>query len=203
MTRTVFVKADGVARPHKFEGFSGATYGEFKQFVKDQGSDLSFDGNKRIVLKSSGSDLVDDNAKMSDVDNDVIFIMVDKMENGASYDSLTYAELKEQAREIVLKDGDNARAYFGSYHMVPRLALVALLNGYVSAAPQTAVVAETVEDTDEMIKLRAAYGDLLAAMNELGEVLLDSTSEQFGGFSLDDLNADWEAHNEATKKRRG
>ena len=152
-TRTVFVKADGVARPHKIEGFEGSTYGEFKQYVQDEGFDLNFNGNVRVVLKSSQNDLVDDNASMPDIDNEVVFIMVDKSENGSdnNYANKTYNELKACARQFII-DRNDARWHFGQYHMLGRLALINLLTGYnyntTQAAPNVATSPLTVPASD-------------------------------------------------------
>ena len=68
---------------------------------------------------------------------------------------------------------------------------------------------DIVDNTEEMLAVREAFVNvvaanhqLLASMNVLGNLVIGSTDEIFGGYTLDSLNSDWESHREVTRSKR-
>jgi hypothetical protein len=70
MSRTIYIKSDGNARPKKVTDFEGITFGELKAHV----TDVSFE-NANVIIHSTKTTLFDDTSLIP-TDKDVILLVV-------------------------------------------------------------------------------------------------------------------------------
>lgn len=189
--RSIFIKAAGDGNLTEVKNFAGSTFKELQDFVSSEKLDVNLTDNVRCVLRSNGNDLVADEAMIPMTDGEVIFVTVDKMDGGSEY-----SDLKDQAKAIIARDGDAAKAHFGKFHMLGKAKLKKAIKKYNKKNPQTenvevaveeeVVVAEsTVETTEEvseetvdalegtiatspeMEAARAAYADMTDATGKM------------------------------------
>ena len=70
MSRTIYIKSDGNARPKKVTDFEGTTFGELKAHV----TDVNFD-NANVIIHATKTTLFDDTSLIP-TDEDVILLVV-------------------------------------------------------------------------------------------------------------------------------
>lgn len=72
MSRTIYIKSEGNARPKKVTDFEGTTFGELKAHV----TDVNFE-NTNVIIHSTKTTLFDDTSLIP-TDDDVILLVVPK-----------------------------------------------------------------------------------------------------------------------------
>jgi len=210
--RTVYIKVDGNGQPLVIENFEGTTRKELENAIAEAGHSVSFE-NARVVLKSTRTDLVDDNAQIPiDLNEVFIFVVPLQMKGGASY-----AEMKEEIKTIIARDGEPAQQHFGRYHMNNATALRSLLDSYEGAEETTTEA--TVATTEEGQELVAAVAELRSAKETLDiahitvnekidnvlAIIIPEGGEVptvFGGATLEELNEDFNSIRSTTKRAK-
>lgn len=180
-TREVYIKSDGNSAPLKVM-FEGQTFGELKAATQGQ---VSWD-NSVVRVKGSKVDLVDAGAFIPAEGPVMIFVVPQEQKGGAA----SRSEILSRVRAVVAADSD-ARAYFGNASQTSTAVLLDRLATYnrVSPTPSSAATS-TVEETEEMQNVRAAFQNAVNALNVLGGLVIKG-EDSYGGTTLAELNAEY------------
>jgi hypothetical protein len=191
MSRTIYIKSEGNARPKKVTDFQGLTFGELKAHV----TDVNFD-NANVIIHSTKTTLFDDTS-MIPAEGDVILLVVPKQMKAGSADYSNYKrnDILSDVRTIIDTDGDAARQYFGNYPQMKTPALVALLQNYGAEAAEASVNESSIADSPEYQRLVAVHQRLSSAVSELndavsdiGQLINQEPEETFGGVTESQLD---------------
>ena len=191
MSRTIYIKSEGNARPKKVTDFQGLTFGELKAHV----TDVNFE-NANVIIHSTKTTLFDDTSLIP-AEGDVILLVVPKQMKAGSvdYSTLKRNDIVAEVRVIIETDGDAARQYFGNYPQMKTPALVALLQNYGAEAAEASVNESSIADSPEYQRLVAIYqtlantvSDLNVAVNEIGQIISQEPEETFGGVTESQLD---------------
>ena len=191
MSRTIYIKSEGNARPKKVTDFQGLTFGELKAHV----TDVNFD-NANVIIHSTKTTLFDDTS-MIPAEGDVILLVVPKQMKAGSvdYSTLKRNDIVAEVRVIIETDGDAARQYFGNYPQMKTPALVALLQNYGAEAAEACLNEFSLVDSPEYQRLVAVHQRLSSAVSELndavsdiGQLINQEPEETFGGVTESQLD---------------
>ena len=162
--------------------FEGQTFEELKAVTEGQ---VSWD-NSVVRIKGSKVDLVDGGAFIPAEGPVMIFVVPQKQKGGAS----SRSEVLSHVRAIVRADGDIARAHFGNASQTSTEVLLNRLSNYSPSSIASSVATSTVENTEEMQNVRAAFQNAVNALNTLGGLVIKS-EDSYGGTTLTELNAEY------------
>ena len=100
MSRTIYIKSEGNARPKKVTDFEGTTFGELKAHV----TDVNFE-NANVIIHSTKTTLFDDTSLIP-TDDDVILLVVPKQMKAGNdeiqvSDTGEFVELMNDYEELV------------------------------------------------------------------------------------------------------
>ena len=106
MSRTIYIKSEGNARPKKVTDFEGTTFGELKDHV----TDVNFD-NANVIIHSTKTTLFDDTSLIPTEGDVILLVVPSQMKAGNDElqvsDTDEFSDLTECYNELV-----NASARF-------------------------------------------------------------------------------------------
>ena len=100
MTRTIYIKSDGNARPKKVTDFEGTTFGELKAHV----TDVNFE-NANVIIHSTKTTLFDDTSLIPTEGDVILLVVPSQMKAGNDElqvsDTDEFSDLTECYNELV------------------------------------------------------------------------------------------------------
>ena len=177
MSRAIYIKSEGNARPLKVTDFEGFTFGELKAHVPE----VNFD-NSNVIIHSTKTTLFDDSSLIPSEGDVILLVVPQKMKAGYSeirdvpdnYDSMARNEIMSVVREYCSQDGQVAKDYFGNYPHTPTNELIQKIRSYEFEGPLLThdLNEETqVSDTGEFTELMNDYEELVNATDRFRQSL--------------------------------
>ena len=100
MSRTIYIKSEGNARPKKVTDFEGTTFGELKDHV----TDVNFD-NANVIIHSTKTTLFDDTSLIPTEGDVILLVVPSQMKAGNDElqvsDTDEFSDLTECYNELV------------------------------------------------------------------------------------------------------
>lgn len=183
MSRAIYIKSEGNARPLKVTDFEGFTFGELKAHVPE----VNFD-NSNVIIHSTKTTLFDDSSLIPSEGDVILLVVPQKMKAGYSeirdvsdnYESMARNEIMSVVREYCDQDGQVAKDYFGNYPHTPTNELIERIRSYEFEAPlltrdsneetqvfNTGEFTELMNDYEELVNATDRFRESLSAVGNL------------------------------------
>ena len=203
MSRTIYIKSEGNARPLKVTDFEGFTFGELKAHVPE----VNFD-NANVIIHSTKTTLFDDSSLIPSEGDVILLVVPQKMKAGYSeirdvydrYDNMARNEIMWQLLEnTVIKMDQVARDYFGNYPHTPTNELIQRIRAYEFEGPlltrdsneetqvsDTGEFTELINDYEELVNATERFRESLSAVGNL--MIEDEENIAIGNSTLASIN---------------
>lgn len=174
MSRAIYIKSEGNARPLKVTDFEGFTFGELKAHVPE----VNFD-NSNVIIHSTKTTLFDDSSLIPSEGDVILLVVPQKMKAGYSeirdlFESMARNEIMSVVREYCDQDGQVAKDYFGNYPHTPTNELIQKIRSYEFEGPlltRDSNEETQVSNTGEFTELMNDYEELVNATDRFRESL--------------------------------
>ena len=177
MSRAIYIKSEGNARPLKVTDFEGFTFGELKAHVPE----VNFD-NSNVIIHSTKTTLFDDSSLIPSEGDVILLVVPQKMKAGYSeirdvsdnYESMARNEIMSVVREYCDQYGQVAKDYFGNYPHTPTNELIQRIRSYEFKGPlltRDSNEETQVSNTGEFTELMNDYEELVNATDRFRQSL--------------------------------